>query len=256
MFVAQLLFLFEPYILGKMIDGLLQKNYYWLICFILMIIIENLFIYRRMIYDTKVYTKIYNNIVLKYLKSDKANFDPSIRIARTEMSNDIISFLEGHIHYYIYAILSIIGTLTFVMMQSPLTGFVLISSILPILVIIYCFYNKIIQSTVVAHNHYEQKIKILTDNNDDIVETFFKRRRKVLIYSSTINGKNYVSLNLVRSIFLIIAMIIITNDIKISHGEVLSMYAYIGQFLSSLMSIPNGVETYSRMKDIISRLNQ
>ena len=91
MFVAQLLFLAEPYVLGKMIDGLLKREYSWLMCFIGIAVFENVFIYRRMIYDTKVYTTIYNNLVLKYLKNDTSS-DPSTRIARTEMSNNIINF--------------------------------------------------------------------------------------------------------------------------------------------------------------------
>ena len=34
MFVAQFLFLLEPYVLGKMIDGLLKKEYFWTYFFI------------------------------------------------------------------------------------------------------------------------------------------------------------------------------------------------------------------------------
>ena len=93
MFIAQLLFLLEPFVLGKMIDGLLKNDYNWLYCFLGIMVFENYFIYRRMVYDTKVYTTIYNSVVLKFLKNSKDS-DNSTKIARTELTNNLINFLE------------------------------------------------------------------------------------------------------------------------------------------------------------------
>lgn len=255
MVIAQLLFLVEPYVLGKMIDGLIRKKYEWTLAFTGIILFENFFIYRRMVLDTKIYTKIYNDIVLRYLKRDNSS-DPSTRIARTEMSNNIINFLENDVHYYIYAILSVIGTLFFIFLQNPLTGFVVLSCVLPICLIVYLFYKKIAQCTQVGHDHYEQKIQILTDNKEDVVDTFFKRRRKILIYGSTIQGKNWTSLNSVKSLFLVISLIVLTSQTTITQGQAVSVYSYINQFLISLMSIPIGVETFTRMKDVINRIKE
>ena len=253
MFIAQLLCLLEPYVLGKMIDGLIKKEYLWMISFLVIILFENLLIYRRMVYDTKIYTKIYNKIVLSYIKREK-NSDHSARIARTEMSNHIINFLENDVHFYIYAILTVVGTLFFIFLENPLTGFVAISCVFPICIIVYSLYKKIAQSTKIIHDHYEQKIEILSDNEEDKVETFFKRRRKLLIYGSTLQGKNWTALHSVKSIFLVISLVVFTHNTKISQGETVAMYAYINQFLVSLMSIPIGVETFTRMKDIINRI--
>lgn len=255
MFVAQGLILLEPYVLGNMIDGLLKREYWWMFVFVSIIIVENLLIYRRMVYDTKIYTTIYNGIVLKYLKREK-NAEPSARIARTELSNNIINFLEGDVHFYIYALLTLIGTLFFIFMENPMTGFVIILCIFPICTIVYLLYKKIAQSTRVGHDHYEQKIDILTENDDIKVETFFKRRRKILIYGSTLQGKNWTALNSIKSLFLVIGLVVFTHNTKISQGQTVAMYAYINQFLISLMSIPIGVETFTRMKDIINRIKE
>lgn len=253
LFVAQSLILLEPYVLGKMIDGLLNKQYMWMFTFLGIVLIENILIFRRMVYDTKIYTKIYNNIVLKYLKREKHS-NHSSRIARTELSNNIINFLESDVHFYIYAILTVIGSLAFIFMNSVITGLIVIASIAPICTIVYFLYKKIAQSTRITHDHYEQKIEILSDNDDVKVETFFKRRRKILIYGSTLQGKNWTALNSIKSIFLVIALVVFTHNSKISQGETVSMYAYINQFLISLMSIPISIETFTRMKDVIGRI--
>ena len=253
LFVAQSLILLEPYVLGKMIDGLLNKQYMWMFTFLGIVLIENILIFRRMVYDTKIYTKIYNNIVLKYLKREKHS-NHSSRIARTELSNNIINFLESDVHFYIYAILTVIGSLAFIFMNSAITGLIVIASIAPICTIVYFLYKKIAQSTRITHDHYERKIEILSDNDDVKVETFFKRRRKILIYGSTLQGKNWTALNSIKSIFLVIALVVFTHNSKISQGETVSMYAYINQFLISLMSIPISIETFTRMKDVIGRI--
>jgi len=256
MFIAQLLFLLEPYVLGKMIDGLLIKEYGWMLCFIGIAVFENIFIYKRMVFDTKIYTKIYNDIVLKYLLRNK-DVDASTKIARADMSNNIINFLENDIHYYIYATISVIGSILFIFIGNPLTGFVAISSIVPIAMIVYFLYKKIEQSTIVRHSHYEQQASILTEGDDSKIDTFFKRRRKVLIYGSTLQGKNWTSLNITKTAFLVLAIVVFTHSsINLSQGQAVSMYAYINQFLISLMSIPIGVETFTRMKDVISRIKE
>ena len=253
LFVAQSLILLEPYVLGKMIDGLLNKQYMWMFTFLGIVLIENILIFRRMVYDTKIYTKIYNNIVLKYLKREKDS-NHSSKIARTELSNNIINFLESDVHFYIYAILTVIGILAFIFMNSAITGLIVIASIAPICTIVYFLYKKIAQSTRITHDHYERKIEILSDNDDIKVETFFKRRRKILIYGSTLQGKNWTALNSIKSVFLVIALVVFTHNSTISQGETVSMYAYINQFLISLMSIPISIETFTRMKDVIGRI--
>jgi hypothetical protein len=50
--------------------------------------------------------------------------------------------------------------------------------------------------------------------------------------------------------------VIFTNkNINLSQGEAIAMYSYINQFLNSLLSIPVGMEMFTRMKDVIQRLN-
>jgi ABC-type multidrug transport system fused ATPase/permease subunit len=128
--------------------------------------------------------------------------------------------------------------------------------VLPICLIVYMLYKKIAQCTRVGHDHYEQKIQILSDNDENLVETFFKRRRKLLIYGSTLQGKNWTSLNVSKTVFLIAGLIVFTHNATITQGQAVAMFSYINQFLISLMSIPVGVETFTRMKDVISRIKE
>jgi ABC-type multidrug transport system fused ATPase/permease subunit len=256
MLLAQLLYLVEPYILGKAIDGLIKKEYYWLWCFLIIELLANVFMYKRMVFDTKVYTKIYNDIVLNYLKNDNKS-DTSTKVARTEMANNLINFFEHDMHYYIMAIVTISGSLFFIFLENINTGFVVLTCVIPISLIVYRFYNKIEQSTRVGNTQFEEKFAIIDTNDENRIDTFFKRRKRILISGSTIQGKNWASLNVTKTIFLISALIIFTSyNSNLTQGDAIAMYAYINQFLISLMSIPIGVEIFTRIKDVTKRINE
>ena len=113
MLVAHSIFLCEPYVIGKTIDGLIHKNYTWLYVFLGIEVFANIFIYRRMVFDTKVYSKIYNNFVSEYVESDTTSTNSS-KIARTEMAQNIVTFMENDVQYIIMSIVSIIGSLFFI----------------------------------------------------------------------------------------------------------------------------------------------
>ncbi len=218
-FGAQILFLIEPYVLGKMIDGLLVHNYLWLVIFFSVAVLENILMYKRMVFDTKVYTSIYNKVIFQYLKTDKTS-EASAKIARTELAGNIINFLENDIQYFIMSIMSVIGTLFFVFLQDIATGFIVAACVLPIAFIVKTLYKKIAQATKVGFNHYEQKVQILTEGDDIKVDTFFKRRRKVLIFGSTLQGKNWFSLNTTKTFFLVLALLVFTSgNVNLTQGQ-------------------------------------
>lgn len=254
-FVAQLLFLVEPYLLGKAIDHSLKGDHHYLIFLLGVFLLENYFMYRRMVYDTKVYTDIYNEIVLDYLEKDKTS-DISTKMARTDIAFSLINFLECDLHYILMSIMTLIGSLYFIFIENSLTGFAVILCVVPIIFIVKILYKKIAKATRIANTHYEQKATIFNTEDISVIETFYKRRKRVVVASSTLQGQNWASLNSVKSAFLVLAVIVFTTFGKdVSQGSMVAMYAYINQFLISLLSIPVSMEVYSRIKDALHRID-
>jgi hypothetical protein len=255
MLVAHSIFLCEPYIIGKTIDGLIHKDYMWVYVLISVEIFANFFIYRRMVFDTKVYSKIYNNLVIEYLESDKTS-DKSSRNARTEMAQNIINFMENDVQYIIMSFVSIIGSLFFILFEHILTGFIVFFAFIPISFVVYLLYKKIAQGIRVSNSHYERKIDAINSEDEQSINQFLKRRRDLVIFNSTLQAKNWVSMNVIKGSFLIICLIVFTHSkTNLSQGQAIAMFSYINQFLISLMSIPIAVEISSRIKDIIKRIS-
>lgn len=251
---GQFLFLLEPYFLGKAIDGLLVQDYTYLFALLFAHIGENIFMYKRMVYDIKVYTQIYNDIIMDYLKRDKTS-DTSTKVARTEMMHVVIDFIEHHLHYYLSAVLTIVGSLYFVFIQSPITGLIMLGCLPFIVFIVFTFYGKIAQGMRIGNSHYEQKFGIMDSGKWELIDTFYKRRRRIIIAESTVLAKHWFSLNGTKTIFLVIALAVFThNSVGLSHGTVVSIYTYINQMLVSLMSLPIFIETFTRIKDVMKRI--
>lgn len=254
--LAELLLLTEPFVLGKTIDGLIVNNYDWLFVFLFIKIFFYLFMYKKMVWDTKVYINIYNRLVLNYIKKDYDS-DSSTKMARTDMVNNVVNFLENDIHYYIMAIMSVIGSLFFIFTASVSTGLVVLACTIPIILIVALFYKKIAQNTKLIYTNEEKKMSVFNLDSVNLIESFFNRRAKLFISQSTLQAKNWLALNVTRTLFLILALIVFTSDVVgLSQGEAISMYQYIQQFLLSLLSIPISIETFTRIKDVINRINE
>ena len=252
MILTELSILSTPFLLGKSIDGLMDNSWHWMVLLGISYFLSNFFNYKRMVYDTKVYTTIYNDIALKFLK--KQDIDTSTKIARTDMAHDIVHVLEGYVHYYIATIVTIIGSLIFIYSENWRVGLLVSFAIVAIIGTVFIFYKKIQQGINLRNNHYETKLKSI-ENGYQSSESFFNRRRKIDIYQSTIQGKNWFLVNSVKYVFLLLSIILLvttTNNITI--GSVVTVYSYVHNFLIALLSAPVAVEMFLRISDILKRL--
>lgn len=253
MFITELSILSQPYLLGNAVDGLIKGSWVWVILLGVSYLISNFFNYKRMVYDTKVYTKIYNDIVLKFLKSN--NLSQSTKVARTDMAYQVVHVLEGYVHYYIATIVTIVGSILFIYGQNFKVGILISLALFVILSSVLIFYKKIRQAIKVRNNHYENKV-VSIDAGFNSSVSFFNRKRKLDIYESTLEGKNWFLVGVIKSTFLLlsIVLLILTSN-NITVGGVITIYSYVNNFLISLMSVPVAFEMYSRLSDIIKRLD-
>jgi len=253
MLLTELSILSTPFLLGKSIDGLIVGNWYWIVLLGISYFLSNFFNYKRMVYDTKVYTAMYNDIALKFLKKD--DVDVSTKIARTDMAHEIVNVLESYVHYYIATIVTIIGSLVFIYSENWQVGALVSVAIVFIISAVFVLYKKIRQGIVIANDHYEKKAKSIEDGYPSS-QSFFNRRRKIEICQSTIQGKNWFLMNSIKYVFLILSIILLITTTKdITIGSVVTVYSYVSNFLIALMSAPVAIEMFLRISDVLKRLD-
>ena len=253
MFITELSIISQPFLLGKSIDGLISGGWFWIVVLFLSYSVSNIFNYKRMVYDTKVYTQIYNDIVLRFLKIN--NKSDSVKVARIDMAHDIVGVLEGYVHYYIATIITVFGSIGFIYFTNWKVGLLVTLALIVIIFAVLVFYKKIRQGINARNNHYENKVTAIQNGYTSSV-SFFNRRRKLEIFESTLQGKNWFLVGMIKSIFLVLSIILlITTSNNVTAGSVITIYSYVNNFLTSLMSIPVAFEMYSRLSNIIKRIN-
>lgn len=253
MLFTELSILATPFLLGKSIDGLISGSYGWLVLLGLSYFLSTFFNYKRMVYDTKVYTNIYNSIVFRFLKNK--NINTSTKIARTDMAHEIVNVLEGYVHYYIATIVTILGSIGFIYSENWGVGILVTIAMILIVIAGMVYYKKIRQSVRIRNNHTENKVKAIEEGYPQSI-SFFNRMRKLYIFESTLQGKNWFLIGLIKNLFLFLSIILLVLTTKnITIGSVVTVYSYVNNFLISLLSVPVAIEMYSRLSDVLKRIN-
>lgn len=251
MLLTELSTLAQPFLLGLSIDGLISGDHRPLMFLGASYLLSNFFLYKRMVYDTKVYTKIYNWIVMGFL--EKSDAPTSKKVARTDMAHEIVYVLESYVHYYISTVVALVGSIVFVYTKSWLVGCVVSCSALLTLGAVMLFYKKIRQAIHVRNDHYEKKVEAI-ESGIEPARSFFRRRRRLEIYESTLQGKNWFWVGVIKNSFLFVSVVLlISTSAKVTPGGVVTVYSYINSFLGSLLSVPVAVEMYSRITNILDR---
>ena len=253
MLITELSNLATPFLLGKSIDGLMSGTWHWLVLLGTSYFLSAFFNYKRMVYDTKVYTRIYNNIVFRFLR--QPHHDTSTKIARTDMAHEIVGVLEGYVHYYIATIVTIVGSIGFIYSENWQVGVLVSIAFVLILAAVTLLYGKIKQAIKLRNTHYERKGDAIQAGYDASV-LFFNRRRQLEIFQSTLQGKNWFLIMMIKNIFLfasIIVLVLTTQHVTI--GSVITVYSYVNNFLIALLSVPVAVEMYTRLSDVLKRIH-
>ena len=171
------------------------------------------------------------------------------------MAYEVVHVLEGHVHYYIATLVTIIGSLIFIFSENWQVGVLISFAVVFIISAVFILYKKIKQGINIFNNHYEKKTKSI-EGGYASSELFFNRRRKIEIYQSTIQGKNWFLANSIKYAFLILSIILlITTTKNITIGSVVTVYSYVNNFLMALLSAPVAIEMCLRISDVVKRLN-
>lgn len=253
-FTADTLWAFEPYILGKMIDGIISKSYNWVYVFIL---INLAFIgigYFRRVFDTKVFSKMYNALVFDFVERHVDKTDSSTMVARIDLSKTLIDFLENAIPHFISVVYAVLGSLVAIYLLNSISALIVVLVMIPTVFAMRYFYFKSKKMTNVNNGNFEQNVHKIETKDILCIKDYYTRRRRILIMSSTLNAKNSLASDSLALIFVIISIIYYISSSHCTVGEVMGFYGYVNRFVYSLGAIPYFIWTWNQVKNVTERL--
>lgn len=168
--VEALILISNPYIIGNCIDGLLKKDIFWFIAFVVIDITFWLSRTANKFFDTRIYSKIVGHESYDYyIKMINVNEDNSLIDARLDMVDDIPNFLEIDFFQILNVIGGIIVSLIFLYFNSTLLvlSFALLSIVL-IPLATYRLQKEIVNNNKKYKNLEEERMKNISSRDKNI----------------------------------------------------------------------------------------
>jgi ABC-type multidrug transport system fused ATPase/permease subunit len=247
-----------PNLLGNAINGLILNKYNSLFIYFFAIVCLGGITFKRFIYDTKIFTKIYNKLCLEYLDKKLQTENDGVITSRMQMSHRLVNFFENTVYYTITTIASFIGGIYYIFNKDLHIGIITVLFSIPTVLITLYYYKKNRTITKLSNDLNEQVVEKVKTKDISIINSFLNRQRKVDILHSNVQGHNWTSIFVIKYLFLSICLIVYIKfgitDIKNSVGDIMALYLYLQSFLSAFYSIPILISEYLSIKDITKRL--
>lgn len=248
--------LISPFLLGNAIDDLIKNSYYGILIFSGFYLLRTVVSVFRRILDTKVYTKLYTDLVTRFL-SAKTITDANLSklTAHSGLAKEFINFLEYDLANLMYGIFTLIGSILMLFFYSTDVLLICLLVIIPIFLISKYFGKKIIILTKKYNDEYEKQIAVISSGDQNSIRVHYQNLRNLDISKSNQDAFSFGLIELCSLIMVAISLVVLsTNTAVATAGTIVGVYNYVISFSNGLDIIPYVIERYAELNDIATRI--
>jgi ABC-type multidrug transport system fused ATPase/permease subunit len=263
--IENLAWIIEPYLIGVVIDILIDKEYVdpnvntlgpllaWIGLFV---VNSSVGAYRR-VYDTKLYTRIFTQIAT-YVSENSLlkNLSISQTAARADLSYQYISFLQYRMPEIVDNLVAIFGAVIAMYLFDWRISLTCAVIIIPLYIINKLYVKKVSVHQKAYHDMYEDVVEVISKKDPKEVERYYTELAKPQVKISNWSALNF---SLMRVVLLVIFMSVIYISIELdewSAGELFSIVAYLWTFVTASEALPELMESWTSLQDISRRLKK
>ena len=261
--IENLAWIVEPYLLGKVIDALIDKEFtnpstniflpifIWVLLFCINTGVGSF----RRVYDTKLFTKMFTQLATYVSENSlQRNYSSSLTAARAELSYQYISFLQYRMPEIIDNIISIFGAIVAMYLFDWRISLTCLIIVIPLYFINKFYVLKVAPHQKEYHDKYEDVVEIISKKDPGQVEEYYRELAKPQIRISKWSALNFSMLRAVLLIIFLSVLFIAIDLDGFSAGELFSIVAYLWTFVTSSEYLPDLMESWTSLKDISRRL--
>lgn len=248
----------NPYIIGNCIDGLLKKDYFWLI---ILIITETTFWISRTV-NKFLDTRIYSNIIKEesynyYSKMIKTDADCSLIDGRLDLIDDIPNFLEIDFFEILNIIGGIIVSLVFLYFNSTLLVFYFaITSVILIPSATYQFQKNIVNNNKLYKDLNEKRMRKIASRDKLIYRRYLQNILDINISNSDLDTKIFFVSNFLQMMLLFFSILSITYISNFTGGLLFSTVTYVNMLNGYVSDINDNLILLQNLKESTYRLKE
>lgn len=246
---------FMPMLIGKSVDGLMNKNLngiYQLsaLCIILLLVGA-----ARRFYDTRAYGKIYSAISCELVEKEQSRDSSLSRVsARVNLFDEFIDFLESSIPQIIHEFINLFGTLAIIFFINLYVFYACIGSIVVTGIVYRLSKNRIYRLNKNANDEIEKQVDVLKSGNPVTVKSHFRNMVKWQVKLSDLDTINYTLIWIALASVMIFTIFSVTGG-ETSFGKIISAVMYVFGFMEGVQSFPLYYQQLIRLGEISSRLS-
>jgi ABC-type multidrug transport system fused ATPase/permease subunit len=212
----------------------------------------------RRVYDTKVFTKIYNDVSIKTIQHHQAlGIDSGTINARVELLKQMVNFFEVDLPFLMNNLIQMFGAFFLLYFYDPKVMMVCLVVILPSFVINYVFGKKMRTVAKNVNDQYEKQLDMINSKADAAsLKSYFDGVRLLNVKKSNLEAWNFGFLEIFVLMMIIASLYMICQNPNLKHGDIVAIYGYITRFAYSFDFIPYLTAKLSVIRDIEERLKE
>jgi hypothetical protein len=252
--VENLLRLAQPFALGWAINDLLEEQSTGLFVLIGQHVLHLLIGLWRQVLDTRVFTKIYSEMVTDMIVTQRAaGVEVSRVAARSSLSREFVNFFELTVPNIARSAFSIVGSLIMLAIYDWVVVVACIGLLLPASFLNRWFAMKIRFLNRKLHDELEREVDLIEPGQQADLQTHFGRIANWRVRLSNAEAINFGMME-IFVLGVIVVTLLRTTSLVVNAGDVFAVFRYLMLLLIGLDRVPQLIMQISRMRDIQSRM--
>ena len=209
----------------------------------------------RRMYDTRLYTEIYNRIVeLTIMRQRRAGIPATRVAARSAMSREFVTFFEKDVATLVTTMVGIFGSLAMLLWYDLIIGAMMACLFLPVVIVNNSYVRKSYAFNRELNNQLEEEVNAIESADSKQVKDHFNAVRSWRVKLSDAEAFNWSIVEALSILLLVGVLARITYMDEISAGAIFAMIVYVWQFMENLDNVPELLQQLARLHDIRKRI--
>jgi ABC-type multidrug transport system fused ATPase/permease subunit len=253
--IEDLLELSYPWATGLAINGLLAQDYRMIAPVMIAWVLHTAISCGRQMYDTRLYTKVYNTIVTDtVLRQRQSGIEPTRVAARSAMSREFVAFFEKDMPVVLNALVSIVGSAAVLFYYDLVIGAVAASLFVPVAIINRRYMRRSLMLNEGLNNQLEHEVQVIEAAEEGAVARHFAAVRAWRVKLSDADAINWTAIEGLSILVFLLVLLRVATMPNAEVGTIFAIFVYVWRLMEKLDLMPQIVQQLMRLKDIRRRI--
>jgi hypothetical protein len=253
--MEDLLELSYPWATGLAINGLLAQDYRMIAPVMIAWALHTAIGCGRQMYDTRLYTEVYNTVVIDtVLRQRQSGIEPTRVAARSAMSRELVTFFEKDMPVVLNALVSIVGSAAVLFYYDLVIGAVAALLFIPVGIINRSYMRRSLMLNEGLNNQLEQEVQVIHAAQEGAVTRHFAEVRTWRVKLSDADAFNWTAIEGLSILVFLLVLLRVTYMPNADVGTIFAIFVYVWRLMEKLDMMPQIVQQLMRLKDIRRRI--